>query len=247
MAKTTLGIFGDSYAARHHKNPAKHWSDYLTDQYRVDNWGVRGSSLFYSLIRLKEFHHKYEKIIFVLTSPGRLWLRDLFDPKSPDYTSSFVVNYTNSKINEDFFTNKSPEKSLIINSFKAAADYYKYLQDPVFDELVHDLMIPEIKKTRSDALIITGSRVNNSSIVGYKGSIEDISRMEEKYWGIEDNYDLCMAENIDDIRHSHISNVNNKILAEKIVGWLDCGTITGIDPKDFSLPDYAKEHYMIKG
>lgn len=243
MAKIKLGIFGDSYAARNDKNPAKHWSSYLTDEYEVDNWGVRGSSLFYSLTRLQQFHHKYDKIIFVVTSPGRLWLTDLFDPKSADFPSAFVVCYENAKQNEISFARKNLENSLAINTFKAAADYYKYLQDSVFDEFVHNLMIPEIKKTRSDALVIAGSGANNQDVIGHKGSIEDISKMEDRHWGVKNNHLMMLDSQLDDIRHSHLTNINNKLLGEKMLIWLDRGAVGDIDPNDFSPPDFPKEKY----
>ena len=75
-----VAVFGDSFAAPKHDSKTdaglKSWVDYLSEKHDVTNYAIEGSSLYYSVRQFMTFNYPYDKIIFVTTAPGRLYLSD---------------------------------------------------------------------------------------------------------------------------------------------------------------------------
>ena len=85
-----IGIFGDSYSCN---NPLLHadfvgeelsaakksWIDHieLEKKTRVANHSMMGSSLYYSYSQFKKYQRTYDKIIFIVTDWGRLWVPNI--------------------------------------------------------------------------------------------------------------------------------------------------------------------------
>ena len=70
-----IGIFGDSFAYWK-LNDTPTWTEILNEQYEVTNYGAHGSNLYWSIGNFLQHKHKFDKIIFIATLPGRL----LIDP-----------------------------------------------------------------------------------------------------------------------------------------------------------------------
>jgi hypothetical protein len=76
--KTTLGIFGDSYASQqlsmHNNYPS--WVDILNDSYQVTCHSIAyESSLYETKSLFDQFYTNYDNIVFVITDPYRFQLQ----------------------------------------------------------------------------------------------------------------------------------------------------------------------------
>lgn len=70
-----IGIYGDSFANSPNQPSMKtHWSTLLQEKLEVetiDNYGIPGSSIFYSYTKFLDNYHKYDLNIFLVTEPNR--------------------------------------------------------------------------------------------------------------------------------------------------------------------------------
>ena len=67
-----IGIYGDSFADPTQMNPTPTWSSILSEKYKVDNYAVSGSNLYYSASLILKTFQRYEKVILVATQPAGL-------------------------------------------------------------------------------------------------------------------------------------------------------------------------------
>jgi len=74
-----IAVFGDSFGDDYNLWPDPYlgvgpsWIDYLRNQnIEIDNYSCGGASLFYGYQRFISTYQKYDKVIFLVTSPGRI-------------------------------------------------------------------------------------------------------------------------------------------------------------------------------
>jgi len=74
-----LAIFGDSFSeptwAKNEKYLA--WPELLTANFKITNYSLSGSSLWWSYKQWKKDHHTNDYNIFVITIPGRIYVESL--------------------------------------------------------------------------------------------------------------------------------------------------------------------------
>jgi len=229
-----IGVFGDSFAAlKFIENTTPSWVDILSEKYDVTNFSLTGSSLFYSVQKFKSFHQDYDKIIFVVTTSGRLLLEDqpFFErPEDVNITSLATTEYFYKKLINDPTTH---ENDIMLKIYKAALDYFKYIKNDEYDRYIHYLMVNDIVNTRSDAILIP---VTRDSLKQYKNVMDEIKIKEMKAWG------LSPMATFADLRNCHMTEENNYIFATKVEEWLN-GSPVEIKLDDFMTP-MNKEFYI---
>lgn len=241
MKKITMGIWGDSFAAFRVNQTSNtiHWFDVLQKYYTIDNWAVCASSIDYSYTRFMENHHKYEKNIFVVTHPGRIWLKNALPPSSPYYQYTHLNGLILAEINYNLIKKTMPNNMLAVNTFEAAINYFKYIQNDALD--IHSAlnMIKEIKNVRPDTLMIACFESQNniiSKVLGHENSLNDIALMENQSLGITEKY----FTKFEDGRNCHITEENNIILGKKMLEWLETSKVV-LDLNDFYRPTNLEE------
>lgn len=196
-----IAIFGDSFA-RHmcDENETLAWWQILAEEYDVTNYGEPGSCLYYSIDLFQKHHKSYDKIIFCMTSAGRIMIPD---EQVFRYGGHDVQNMTAMSVVRYVEENKIPERRAF---FKAALDYFTYIQHRGYDNYTHQLMKDDIQRQRPDGLF-----VDSFSELGA------VFEMENAYYGV----DKQAAHNeFRDIRHCHLTPKNNLIFANMVKDWL---------------------------
>jgi len=194
-----IAIYGDSYAngfVDESLNDDLSWVQILyrkyKESYSFSNFGHRGSSLYYSYTKFFENHSDFDKIIFFVTFPSRIYL-----------TSPLITNDYNRHINgidsaARLAENHPDEWSIPV--YKAAYDYYLHIHNPEEDAVYARLMLAELKRHRpKDCLFIS-----NETIV----SNDDLNFYQVR--------PAEAARNYYDVRHCHMSAEKHIFLAEEI-------------------------------
>jgi len=242
-----IAVYGDSFAAKHKKNPTPNWIDHLKNKYgTVDNYACVGSSLFYSIQEFKRTHEKYDKILFVVTGPGRILVNNPeLSPNESNHSSLSQcdgdIRHLNMLIEKGIIDSSSAKRKLKI--YEAIRDYFYYVKNNEFDNYVHKLMFDDITRTRSDAIVIPALLMSDPYISSPENdnSVSRINAKETAAWGITD---LVARNHRDfiDIRNSHMTIENNEIFANKAQEWIN-GKPVIIDLNDFVTP-MNKEFYL---
>jgi hypothetical protein len=224
-----IGIFGDSYADEVAMNHTQYdcWVEILRKKYYPDLTchARSGSSLYYSLNKLKQHHNDYDKVIFIVTGAGRFELPNYIDFMGQDdihlrhIPNLATAENTLAKI----FNYISPE---VKTAYEAAVAYYKYLQDIERDKFVHDLMKEQIIKIRPDAVV-----VDITDPTGRSTTLIDISMQEVIGAGLPPTIFVEKQ----DTRRCHLSQRGNEVLAEKMHQWLN-GEPAVLKKEDFPIP-----------
>lgn len=237
-----VAVFGDSFAAPKHDSKTdaglKSWVDYLSEKHDVTNYAIEGSSLYYSVRQFMTFNYPYDKIIFVTTAPGRLYLSDNPILEEHGHTHLSSLSYAEFVYNEN--KNKTDPASIeITKTAQAVIQYFTYIQRTKYDKFIHELQIDHIKKIRPDVIIVPAFRVLHQ-VKSLSPCLYDITEMENAHWGIPLNYGDPA-----DTRRCHMSKENNLILAGLAEQWLQ-GEPVNINISNFVIPVDDKSFYNIK-
>jgi uncharacterized protein YaaR (DUF327 family) len=209
-----VGIFGDSFAVG--ANP-KSWSNILasTYSYQILNFAQGSTSLFWSYKKLINHIDQVDTIVFVVTSPGRLYhphMHLLGTLRTVDRMLSQSGKGKHGWNNEKL----SPDN---IEIFKAAKSYYLNLADYEFDMFVHTQLIKAIQELcqqkNKKLIMIPGFDQNIAYQSIFSCAIFQIT-LEEIYATFNDKmFRFETAE-----RANHMSQENNQRLAKIINGIL---------------------------
>lgn len=235
-----IGIFGDSYSCN---NPFLHadyigleeatarksWIDHIEIEknIRVANHSVRGSSLYYSYSQFKKYQRTYDKIIFIVTDWGRLWVPNI----TVGHAHIPGLAHCEVKLNH---CQDDDDREV----FKAAYDYYVYLENQDREIDFHKLMISDILRTRSDALLIPAFDNERFSFVpNWSGStLQDISDIDCHFFK--------RPSGGPDLKHCHFNDENNLIFARHVINWIDNQTPLHIDLREYCAPTKSIEYYF---
>ena len=247
-----IGVFGDSFTnLKFEENTTPTWVDILNERYDTTNFGVSGSNLYYSVNKFKEEQHRFDKIILVITAPGRLqlsnWIETLGNPNYRYATNlSNVENQLARWYNLNTFDKDHLKINLnLIKAFEAARDYFIYLDNKPYNNFIQKLMIDEVLRSRSDTIMIPVD-VYSFGTGSTTTTLSDIYKKEMNAWNENDDsiHSKMIEEAIIDIRNCHLTAENNAILAEKVEEWID-GSPVEIKLDDFVTP-MNKEFYIRK-
>lgn len=221
-----IGIFGDSFADEttfHTRGidpetiKSRPWAQLVRESgLIVDNYAKSATSLYYSYLKFLEHHNSYDKIIFTVTGPGRLYLPHL--PEKYHHTTAGLLMHYRRNIETD-----NDEK--IITAFES---YYKYLCNFELDITIHNLMYEKCQAIRPDALFLPCFQ---NSIQKSKFHLDHISYIDYDFYNVNPFKDLVIEK-----RHCHMNRQNNIIFADKIIRWINNGKFE-INIDDFQKPE----------
>jgi hypothetical protein len=243
-----IGIFGDSWARTiaSPKNKKFHdgyaWAEILSLKYHVTNYGIPGSSVYFSYEEFNKHHSKYDKIIFLATEPGRLTFDIGSELKNPLIGQEFKRHCNSYGTADRYFklfeNKKVPEDSARVN---AAREYFLWLLNRTEQTEYKRLMLDEIRRIRPDALIMSPAHAWDPIKQELTTCLMDISNMENDFFKVNYN-DLADIGHLD-IRPCHLTRENNKMFANKISDWIDHQTIPVLSKEDYVQPADGKEIY----
>jgi len=154
---TTLGIYGDSFADDRSswdrpRLTTTAWSYRLAMTYdSYENYALQGTSLFYSYQKFIATQHKWDKIVFIVTNPGR-WPGTINVAGRQQFLT--IHNFDRAqnvlKSYRDFYPTLTADQ---LRDIDAIGDWFMH-RDDGFEFRMHDLMISKIKNLRPDALLI---------------------------------------------------------------------------------------------
>lgn len=229
-----IGIFGDSYADHHHIGTGTPWHRILRNQFNLDatSHGVNGSSLHYSYSRFKEIQESYDKIVFLLTGPGRLTL-----PLPNEYLD--LLQAWEHVTSAEAFNSKIEQHNIkppyLRNTGKALDGYYKYIMDVDKDALFHQLLVKEIKHIRPDALLIPCFYLTGEENWHHSSMMSTISDLDLTHYNLD--HERAMWA---DIRHCHMSQENNYVFASMIAEWAKTGSF------NFKIDKFVKSYKPVE-
>lgn len=224
-----IGIFGDSFAC-HKLNPTPTWTEILSRKYNITNYALQGSNLHYSIDEIKKHHENYDKIVLVVTDPGRLELVNLTDVEGKS-SKTFLTGLYDYKLIND--VPSLQEKHIK----EAARQYFIHLQNQDFDRYVHNLMLDEIKKIRPEIILIPAFRSSWNGLI--EPSMFAIFDKENTAWNFDST---VIATKYYDNRNCHMTAENNAIFADKVDSWIN-GQPVHINLDDF-VTTTNKDFYL---
>ena len=197
-----IAIYGDSHAACIYSRSVNDDISYVEMLYRkydVTNFGQGGSGLFYSYDRFKETEKDFDKIIFLVTSPGRIYLNpDNYPNLNPNHLH--VTGIGQAEWYTELYSNSNENKKI----FQTIKDYVLYVQNKKQESIFHELMIEDIKRIRPDAVVI--------EIIKFAAWNDT----DFNFWNMEDWIKLEVYNNFQDARHCHLSKEKHVILYEML-------------------------------
>lgn len=230
-----IGIYGDSFAS--YSGNSVSWVEHLQDRsLDIENWGVGGTSNFFSYKNFVNSHHFYDVVIFLATSYHRTNIRNMeISTVGPTQLELCIKDEADM------------EKKMAI---KAALDWQLFAQDREHAYSTQKLELSEIRRLRPDALIIpcfpgkdvdvNRPRDHSRTYVfnDFEGSsMWDISLLDYTFFKIKD-------WNLADLRTCHLNEHNNFIFSQKIFEWIQNKKKFIIDINDFKNPSLPIEHYF---
>ena len=228
-----IAVFGDSFGDDYNLWPDPYlgvgpsWIDYLRNQnIEIDNYSCGGASLFYGYQRFISTYQKYDKVIFLVTSPGRISV-----PKGNQ-----AEEFANLTSVENHLKNCVDFETKI--KLTAIRDYFTYVKNDTFDEVVHRLLIEDISRKHKDTLMIpcfAHSGIDN------RIPLVAIPRFEADFWKMEEI--MPWGNTVYDSRKGHMCEENNLMLGQEIYNWVETGNYN-LFRENFKTPTKEFTHYF---
>jgi hypothetical protein len=221
-----IAIFGDSFGDDHINwidrndwlDVGPSWIDYLRQFHDIDNFCEGGSSLYYSkMIFDKTDLSKYDKVIFIVTSPHR----------RTNYNSNWNLGRLEIMLSKKNLDLEWKTKLLALRS------YFLHVWNES-DQYFHNLMIKDISNILPSILHLS-----------YK-QLDEVSNWEcKKLYGGLILHDIFQA-GYSDARKCHMCEENNLILGKQIQHCLENNLELIIDIEKFVTPPREFDHYFRK-
>ena len=237
-----IAIYGDSWASEGLDRPHSYlgWPEILAKQsnYKVTNFAVPGSSVYFSYKTFLNNHSNYDYNIFLISSPGRLFIDSI-----PAYasTAKHISSLDTLKIRMETLKTSpdSPLKNKLEKIFDALDLYYVYLQDNNYDLTINRALVHHARSITTNTMFIP-------CFAGYNEfPLLEIMRLENNALGFTEKYGLknihlnSIVDNkvLLDNRICHMTKSNNQILAEKIIKAINEKKLTlNLSIDDFVAP-----------
>lgn len=241
-----IGIFGDSFAKSIiwpndvYQRVGKSWAEVLSEKYDVTNFGLGGSSTFYSYETFRDNHAKFDKIIFISSQPGRMTLDNHSMLKCEflgDMGRRQITSCDDALRQLNVVKNRKHDPIYIIK-LNTALNYYLYLENRQEQSTINRLYEDAVLNLRPSSLITPAFIQRDPNII----PLHDISVMEIAHWG-DPVTELLKTHR--EIRRSHMTEENNLIFAGLIDVWISTGVFT-ISLDMFTKPDDF-QRYFYKG
>lgn len=245
-----IAIYGDSYANLNLNQPndgrGQSWVDIVKQHYDVTNFGVAGSSIYYSYLKFKEHNAKFDYNIFIITHPDRIYNRKLNKLINQE---SWYTNYRHL----DFWSKQqyTSHQLEIINSVRT---YFEFWKDEETENDLNINLAENLIHSYSNCLFIYAfSKLVCPALKNEYGLI-DITCMEQEQSGWIEKYSKKgfelghLDENnrmLQDYRLNHLCEENNIILGSKILEAINNKkNMLEINLKDFVAPKHNIDFYV---
>lgn len=234
-----IGIFGDSYASPKNANPTPSWINIL-NQHKdmfVSSYGQSASNFYYTVDQFKTYYKQYDLNIILVTNPGRIWARH-------SNTLHGFEKFFNSidTIEEQLRLRKehavSVRQDKVITILETVKNYLLHIQDFEYECYLQELMIRDVLAMDKNLILIPC--YSNSILNNTKGNLFDVFLKENEAWG------EIYTNKATDIRNCHMTAENNKILAEKIIAYIEQGKEIDLNINDFVSPSLDSKDFYIK-
>jgi hypothetical protein len=144
IPKLRIGIFGDSYAcmqsncSNEFNQDGRPWMKILEEDFKrdVSNFGLSGSSIYYSYQKFKENYNQFDKIIFIGTNADRKYCPNL---KSKLHISQGIIKKNNLSIPD--------------NEYDIIKNYYNYIHNIKEADDIKELIVEKIKSIKGFNLL----------------------------------------------------------------------------------------------
>ena len=238
-----IGIFGDSFAQSIiwpgdvHRRVGKSWSEILSEKYDVTNFGLGGSSTYYSYKKFVKQQSKFDKVIFISSQPGRITLDDECALKCDflgDLGRHQITSYDDALRQLNIVKNTKQDPIDIIK-LNTAMNYYLYLENRQEQLTINRLYEDAVLSLRPDCLMAPAFVQRESD----KIPLHDISVMEIAHWG-DSVTELLKTHR--EIRRSHMTEGNNLILAGLVDTWIRT-SVFNISLDMFVAPDNYQRYF----
>jgi len=233
-----IGIFGDSYASTRNTNPTPSWIDILNQRENmfVTSHGQNGSNFYYSVDQFKTHYKQYDLNIMLVTNPGRIWARhsNILE-MSEKFFNSIETIQKQLQFHKEHAVGARREK--IITILETVKNYLLYIQDFEYECYLQELMIQDVLSMDKNLILIP---CYNSSALKTSRNLFDVFLKENEAWGYKMHIDK-----VNDRRNCHMTAENNKILAEKIIAYIEQGKEIDLNINDFISPSLeSKDSYI---
>jgi hypothetical protein len=227
-----IAIYGDSYGSKsgwHQQlgiNPTPFWVDLLkTKNYDITNYSLGGTNLYFSYLKFLESYREYDKVIFLVTNFGRLWVPQCETMPHISHFGSAEYWYKHAKTDKD--------KHILLT----LRNYFLHIQDLDFEKTIHYLLVEKIRSLRGNLLLVPcfpGSLPGKSTNSLFDACCKDWEnfRLDERLY--------------DDLRHAHMNELNNYIFAKEIDRYLktekfDINNCTWVKDTRYPLEFYFRK------
>jgi hypothetical protein len=194
-----IGVFGDSFADKSYTNgqASKIWYNFLQNEHghTVNCLGEAGSSIVFSTKLIKQYASDYDLVIWCLTTPGRFSLSHTVKDRT--------VHITNAQQQCDFSDVEIQKKHSV------CIDYLKYIFDWETENLIGCSLVQYLQNLYQHIMIIPCF----PPPLNAKFNLYSLCQWEANFYfpgkSIPEIY-----KSYQDLRPGHITQENQKILAE---------------------------------
>jgi hypothetical protein len=155
-----IAIFGDSFSdPTWVKNNYLAWPELLEKDFKVTNFSLSGTGLWWSYRQFKKLHHDFDYCIFSVTMPGRVHIESL-----------------------DRHLNLNPTTWPVWYGTNFGEMYFQYFYSEEREQCFHDFMVEDIKNT-PNTLVIPGFIESMPTHDGW--SLCHFADMEMYHYGLQ--------------------------------------------------------------
>ena len=225
-----IAIFGDSFAdcmwfSRLKIQPQNGpgWPELLAEKYDVTNYARGGTGLYYSYDLFCKHHEMYDTVIFVSSAPHRFAVHL---PESNDTFHIVPGSGTTKQKMAEFHRYKAD-----LRVIQAADDYVSYVLDTERENIFGKLMIDDVCRRRSDALLLPAFWILDNPLI----PLSHFSSMEQQYYKL--SQDAVASRNLTDLRKCHLTDENNQMVYQKVMNAInEKSSSISMSISDFKTP-----------
>lgn len=239
-------ILGDSFAdatscwPHRFSDVGPGWTELLAqhDSYNITNLAVGGSSFYYSYKNFIENHSNFDRVVFLVTHPGRISL-DI-----PNLT-----NYSSARHHSGLDSLSSLKKlanydKIALDYINALEDYFLYIQNHDYDVYCQWTFIEHIQRLKPNTILIPCFNNSLPNILG--DPMSEIGHKEiASVFNIEFTHSIfknLANQGLNDARKCHMCEENNYIFYLEVLKWMN-GEPVSIDLSVYKEPTKDVSHY----
>lgn len=211
----SIGIFGDSFAGadESYSGMQYHWSTLLKNYFNCElvNYGLGGSSVYYSYKQFLHNHKKHDCVIFLVTEPGR-YIKPVI---TKTQQKIFVPNIASIDHIDQTYSITEPMVSDLQGWFLAS--------DDTFNIDMSELMLEKILSLQPQTIVIPcfDSSVQNLNL---DFNLFELQEKQASLFGLTayellsnyvENYDIISGHFLPEINHIVYENIKNRINNKK--------------------------------